>query len=220
MADNLYIQGNVRQTVAPNLPAGVMLQPNINNRADLLFAQALPPLTEIVRLGRSWDVRIASGSAFTFVAALPTTRAELVLYNGEGAGGPSYVIDSVYCLAISSMAAAGSISLLAQIVETASAPTDDAAQLITSRSGKTGYSGRARRAVAQTTMTANKWSLLETSISGGSATAQIGLAAYARVNGGLIIPPGAMLGVNTVAGTAVGTAVMGVVWHEVQLDLG
>jgi hypothetical protein len=70
------------------------------------------------------------------VNAWPTTRAELVLYNGEPAGGKSYVIDSAFMADISSAAAAQSKALLAQLVAAATAPTDDTAQLITSRSGR------------------------------------------------------------------------------------
>src|SRR5258708_4563727 len=79
--------------------------PAVNERGDLLTAWSLPPKTELAKLGQTWDVRIASGSAFTFVAAYPTTRAELVLFNGEAAGGKCYVLDSAWCLSITSMAA-------------------------------------------------------------------------------------------------------------------
>jgi hypothetical protein len=88
------------------------------------------------------------------VNAWPTTRAELVLYNGEPSGGKSYVIDSAFMADISSAAAAQSKSLLAQLVAAATAPTDDTAQLITSRSGRAlfgaAYSGKAKRALANT----------------------------------------------------------------------
>mgnify|MGYP007100049530 CR=1 FL=1 len=169
--------------------------------------------TEIARTGGLNTVRIASGNAFTNVAALPTTRAELVLYNAEVSGGACYVIDSVWYLGITSMAAAGSVALIAQIVVAPSAPTDNTSQLITNNRGTT-YAGRATRAIAQTTAVANKWELLNSSQNGGAATAQIGLASYAECWGKFVIRPGDMFAVNAVAGTAAGTAIMGITWAE------
>jgi hypothetical protein len=210
--------GMVRDTFRTNLSASVPGPGAIGVGGDWLIANSLPTKTEMSRQGQLWDVRIASASAFTHVAALPTTRAELLLYNGEPtSGGKVYVIDTIWSLAISSMAAAGSVALIAQFAPGIAAPTDDTAQLITGRSGKT-YGANAKRAVAQTTMTANKWTLLAMSQSGGSATAQIGLAALADVYGSYILRPGDTLGVNLVAGTAAGTSIMGISWYEVQLN--
>lgn len=214
------LRGRTRRTTVPDYGDGHEDAPQMNPRGELLLAQALPPKTELARLGQTWTARIASGSAFTHVAALPTTRAELALYNGEPSGGKCYVIDSVWHLAISSMAAAGSVALIAQIAPGVAALTDDSAQLITGRNGKVVYGGYAKRAVAVTTMVANRWEVLQSSNSGGGATAQIGLASYADVYGGWILKPGDTFGVNVVAGTAAGTAIMGVTWHEVQLPIG
>ena len=176
------------------------------------------PKTEFARYGCLNTVRIRSNDAFTHVAALPTTRAELVLYNAEPTGGNCYVIDSVWHLGITSMAAAGSVAIVAQIVPSASAPTQDTNQLITNNRGST-YAGRAKRAVAQTSAVENKRELLASSNSGGSATAQIGLATYAECWGKFVIRPGDMFAVNVVAGTAAGTAIMGISWAEYQLNL-
>lgn len=166
-----------------------------------------------------WCVRIATGSAFTFVAGMPTTRAELVLYNGESTtNGKSYVIDSVWALGITSAAAAQQMAIIAQIVPSATAPTDDTNQLITASAGQNSgtYNGLAKKAVAQTSMTANKWELLDWTNS-VAATTTIGLAMYANVNGKLIVKPGCMLGVNVVAGAAAGTCIMGISWGESNL---
>lgn len=176
------------------------------------------PKTEFARIGALNCVRIASGNAFTHVAAFPTTRAELVLYNGEAAGGNCYVVDSVWHLGITTMAAAGSVAVIAQIVSAPAAPSDDTAQLITSNRGTT-YAGKAKRAVAQTSAVANKWELLQSSNSGGAATAQIGLASFAECWGKFVIKPGDMFAVNVVAGTAAGTAIMGISWAEYPCNI-
>src|SRR4051812_35298353 len=68
----------------------------INGRGDQRVSQALPPKSELARLGLTYTCAIATASAFTYVNAWPTTRAELVLYNGEAGNGKSYVIDSVW----------------------------------------------------------------------------------------------------------------------------
>ena len=193
-----------------------------NGRGDLLVAQSLPPKAELVRLGGSWSARIATGSAFTYVAAWPTTRAELVLYNGEVAGGKSYIIDSAWLYNLTSMAAAQHIVMLAQLVPVvATVPTDDTAQLINSLSGKTAYSGRAKRAVANTAagQTTNLWDIISTSHP-SAMTTNLGAAIYTELFGKYIVPPGGVFALNAVAGTAVGTAIIGVTWHEVQLTLG
>jgi hypothetical protein len=211
-----------RTTVQDNADGANTGKPAINSRGELLISQTLPPRAELTRLGNTWEARMATGSAFTFVAGYPAstgTRAEFILYNGEASGGKTYVIESVWCLGITSMAAAGSIVLLGQIAPAITAPTDDALQLITGRTGKT-YAGNARRAVAVTTMTTNRWSVLGNSINGGSGTAQIGLAAYADVWGSWLLKPGDTFGMNAVAGTAAGTAILGITWSEVQLYHG
>jgi hypothetical protein len=178
-----------------------------------MFGDPFLPKTEFARIGALNTVRIASGNAFTHVAAYPTTRAELVLYNNEPTGGACYIIDSVWHLSITSMAAVGSVAIIAQIVASPAAPTDNTSQLITSNRGTT-YAGRALRAIAQTTAIANKWELLASSNNGGSATAQIGLASFAECWGKFVIRPGDMFAVNVVAGTAAGTAIMGITWAE------
>lgn len=208
------IEGTARGS-RPNLGEGSQ-NISLNNGGEIVVAQGIPSKAEMCRLGKLNTLRMASASAFMHVAAYPTTRAELVLFNGDPL--KSFIIDSVFDLAITSMAAAGSIALLAQIVPSAAVPVDDSSQLITVCTGAN-YGGSGKRAVAQTTAIANKWELLAPSFNGGGATAQIGLAAYAEVWGKLIIPPGSMLALNLVAGTAAGTSILGVTWFEAILNL-
>lgn len=217
---DLYsLKGRTRQLNVSAFGEGVEDVPAQNMRGEWIVSPGQLSRTELVRLGQSWNAHIATASAFTFVAALPTTRAELVLFNGEPAGGKSYILDSAWVLGITSMAAAGSIALIGQHVPAATAPTDAGANVLTtSRIGKT-YGGNAKRALAQTTMTTDKWELLNTSNNGGAATAQIGLAAWADLYGGWILRPGDMFGLNAVAGTAAGTAIAGITWHEMLLPM-
>ena len=222
MADPIVLNGNVRKTARPHLPEGSYYAPNITNGAEFIVTQGLPPKAELVRLGLGWTARIATASAFTYVAAWPTTRGEIVLYNGEAALGKSYIIDSAWMYNITSMAAAQHQTLIGQLVPVvATAPTDDTAQLINSLSGKSGYSGRARRAVANTAagQTTNLWDVLATS-QASAMTTNLGAALYAELWGKYIVPPGGVFALAGIAGTAAGTATIGVTWFEVQLDLG
>jgi hypothetical protein len=206
-----------------NLPQGGDIQMTFNNRGDQLYAQALPPKAEIVRMGYMWTCRQTAAAAFTHVAALPTTRAELFVMNNEPSGGKCYVIDTVWSLNVTtSMAAVNQLGLIVQIVPAATmvAPTHDATtSFIDSRNGKASYTGNMKRAVAQATgCFTDLWTLLATSVY-TTAAATLGTATFAEVWGGLIIPPGAGLGINLVSGIAVGKSIVGFSWAELQLPL-
>lgn len=200
----------------------------MNNRGDLCMAPALPLKTELVRLGGSYSAVIPLANHFTTVAALPTTRAEILLWNGEPGNGRSYVIDSVWFVADTTQAAATQVALLGQIVSQTgasaqvTAPTDNATikPLINSRNGKSTYGGKGRVAIANTSFAiADKWEGLPGS--GTAASASIGLYAFADLQGSHILPPGAVFCANAIVGTAAATsATMGIAWHEVLLDLG
>lgn len=220
MGIGTYIAGWVRSTSATNYGDGSESLLATNNRGDLCVAQSLSPYAEGVRLGDTWQTGHATASAFTNVAAMPTTRAELVLYNGEPAlGGKSYVIESASFISLTSVAAAANVTLIAQIVASGTAPTDDANQLITSQSGRPTYGGRARRAVANTAFAvANKWQALASAPTGVAAS--IGLCVRAQVDGQLIVPPGGILCLNAIVGTAVGTSLIQVIWSERQIVVG
>lgn len=217
-----YVSGVVKAgTDIYNSPAGGEMPAHFNNRGDHLIAQSLPAKTELTRMGQTWDCAIATANAFTYVAAWPTTRGELVLYNGELATGKSYLIDSAWLYNITSMAAAQAMTLIAQIAAVATVPTDDTAQLISSPSGRVGYNGKGKRAIANTAagQTTNLWRVLATSQM-AAMTTNLGAALFAELYGGWIVPPGYVFALNAVAGTAAGTAIIGVRWHEVQLTLG
>lgn len=189
----------------------------MNPRGDLCIAEGLPIKTEIVRMADTWTCTIATGSAFTYVNAWPTTRAELVVYNGDPV--KSLVIDTAFMVDVTTAAAAQAKSLLAQIAPpgAAAAPANDTAQLIYGRTGKS-YSGNVKRAVANTAFAlTNKWELIATVNTPN--TASISTGCYVDLYGGWVIPPTAALCLAGVASTAAGTAIIGVTWHEVVLPI-
>lgn len=204
-----------------NYPDGVETRAVMNARGDLSVAHGLPPKSELTRLGNTWSMTLPAANHFTPVAALPTTRAELVLYNGEPGGGKSYLIDAVYGVVDTSIAAAAAMVLLGQLVPSSTtALTDNTSILINSRSGKPSYGGKAKKALGSTAYgIADRWEALQGAQPAGPS-ASIGLAAYAECYGGFIVPPGGFFLANAIFGTAAGTALLGIVWHEVQLPLG
>jgi len=211
MPDPQY--GVVRGGTPPLYGEGSTSQVQINCRGDQLVSISLPPKTEITQQGGTWTTMIPTGSAFTNVAGMPTTRAELALYNGYASDGASLVIDQITFLSLTSVTAAANVSIIWQVA-TAAALTDNTAVLINSPIGLT-YGGLAKRALAVTTMTANKWTVA--AAGGAGAAASIGLGVVANIDGGIIVSPGQTLGVNAVVGTATGTSIMGITWHEIKL---
>jgi hypothetical protein len=193
----------------------------MNTRGDLSVAAGLPPKSELVRYGNSWMTATPTANAFTYVAAWPTTRAELVLFNNEVGGGKAYMIDSAFVYGITSMGAAQPLTLIGQMVAPGiAAPANNTALVITSRSGKPNYGGKALKAIANTAFAlANAWEVLATSLV-PAPTTNLGAAVQVELAGGFIVPPGGAFCLNAVAGTAAGTAIVGVVWHEVQIPLG
>ncbi len=212
MALNLTLYANVRQT-GPEIYGSGQSMVDQNPRGDLCIAHALLPKTELARLAKTWYVMIPTGGAFTNVAGMPTTRAELAIYNGY-TDTTCLVIDQVWFASLTSITAAASITLIAQVIQVA-ALTEAATTLITSPLGKV-YSGSVLKALAVTTMVANKWSIIGT---GSGPAASIGAGVVAEVGGSIIVKPGFTLGVNAVVGTAAGTSLMGILWHEVALPI-
>lgn len=205
--------GLVRGQSRPNASEGADTRIGVLNGGEVSVAQGLPPKTEIVRLGNSWNCAIPTGNAFTNVADMPTTRSELALYNGDST--KTYVIDSIWYLSLTSITALSNATLIYQVGFPA-ALTDNTAILINSPRGLT-YNGRAKRALATTTMVANKWCAVAAATQ--AATASIGFGVVANIDGGILVTPGGTLGVNAVLGTATGTALMGISWHEVTLNV-
>lgn len=218
--------GTVRVTDIFNSPAGLAQSLVVNNRGDLSVNQALPERAELVRMGRSYAAQIATANAFTYVAGFPTTRAELVVYNNASSGGVSLLIDHVWMYGVTSMGAAQPITLVGQLTAAGAvaAPTDGTTTIVqTSLSGKTvglTRAGVALFALANTAFAvANHWQVLGTSLV-PAPTTNLGASVEAFCYGRYIVPPGASFCLAGIAGTAAGTAIIGVEYHEVQLALG
>jgi hypothetical protein len=69
-----------------------------------------------------------------------------------------------------------------------------------------------------TTAAANRWFIVGTTEVTAATT--VGAAVTAACDGRYLVAPGCTFNLAVVAGTAAGTCIWGVEWHEVQLPLG
>jgi hypothetical protein len=214
---------SARSSAGPSNPQTQVQQ---NTRGDLLMAQSLPERTDLVRLGGSYHASIPTGSAFTTVAAWPTTRAELVLSNIALAGGKSLVIDRIWAAAIVTEAAASAFTIVCQISPAGlvAVAANNAAVLQRNLNGKGGanVSANASLALANTSFgIASQWDVPDQFQIATLAAVGVGQMSVAKINGGYVVQPQATFLMNLVLGTAVASAGMiGVVWHEANLDVG
>jgi hypothetical protein len=178
----------------------------------LIVVNAMPTNAELVRLGDSWQAMQAA--AVAPVVALPTTLAQLTLWNGEPAGGKVYLIDSIMTMvAVSAAAATGIGHAVLMNLGTKAAPTS-AGLILTGLSGKA-YGGNAIVAVGAT-VTDDKWAPFGNALD--APASQIAFTVDVPVNGLYIIRPGGMFSVACLANTVTTITVKtGIRWHEVQL---
>lgn len=193
----------------------------LNNRGDLVVAQSLPELTEIVRLGNSWQINATTGQAA--LTALPTTVAGLTLTNNEKANGKSYAIDSFGSAEeVVDASQTDVTALFAMINKLASvAPSGGSVETTwISLSGRSNYGGSG--AVKRGATVANDgWTPHNTS---GAQMAAAAAGANFKVNEALVrgmylVPPGGSFSVQAVKAAAAAAAqqFFFVRWHEVQV---
>lgn len=194
---------------------------------NMYMAAGLPERAGVVARGASYHASIPTGSAFTTVAAWPTTRAELVLSNVAPAGGPCLIIDRIWAATIVTETAATEMTILCQVSPAGlvTPATDNTAVLVRNLNGKSGANQRSANAALAMANTAfavaSQWDVPDQTLTLGPGATSVGQAATARINGGYVIQPQATFCMNLVVGTAVAaTGIIGVVWHEAMLDLG
>lgn len=223
MADSID-QMAVRGRSDFNYPEDNDSQPNINNRGDQLIAQALPELTELVRMGVSWQVALSTGLAA--LTALPTTVAGLSLWNGEtGASGMparQYAIDAFGSWEAVADATQPNITALfaCNNVSPVTAPTATALT-IRGLSGNA-YGGKARP-VSALTVTNDGW--FPHASEGNAYNALTGAGGLqwrvneVRCKGLYMVKPGGCFNVQAVKAVAAAAAqqFFFIRWHEVMM---
>lgn len=215
------IAGRVRGLFAGNYPENREdEQLHLNTRGDQIVVPGLPELTELVRMGDSWQVALTAGLAA--LTALPTTTAGISLWNGEAGGGKSYAIDAFGSWEAVADATQPNVTAIfaMQNVAPVTAPTATAL----TKQGLSGnvYGGKAR-SVTTLSVTNDGWFAHATD--GNAANGLTGAGSFQwRVNevkcrGLYLVKPGGMFNVQAVKAVAAAAAqqFFFVRWHEVQL---
>ena len=195
-----------------------------NTQGAILIAPSLPLNTEIVRLGNSYVTGTATASAVAPVAALPTTAAHFVLWNGEpqDGTGKSYLIHRCGFTTIASAAAVIQMQLIGHLstVPVAAIPSNTAAVGIKSLSGR-GTQSRASAGSTVTIVNNGDWHPIGPAVLSLAATATIALGGDFDVNGVYIVPPGGIFSLAVLCSAAGGeTCAHFITWSEVNIALG
>lgn len=196
-------------------------QVHITSRGDLIIAQGLPELTELVRIGDSWQLTSTTGQAA--LTALPTTTSGLSLNNTEPANGKCYAIDSFGSIEEVVDATQTDVTALFAMLNKRGSAQASAGTLetgYTSLSGRAAYGGSASTRRGATVVNDN-W------FGHGTPGAQLAAAAAganwklneALVRGLYLVPPGGTFSVQAVKAAAAAAAqqFFFIRWHEVQL---
>ncbi len=191
----------------------------LNEDNEQLVAQGLPPYAEMTRLGGGFSAIQTAATAGLVVR--PGTTSAITLWNGEGTGGKSYVIDRFFTHNLVSTAAIHQFGIWACVHPTGmTAPGVDIAASATNVTGNAGkkYSGASQVGVAETVVN-NGWypwgsgnQISVTNLTPGSHDS-------VEVGGRLIVPPQGGISLQVVSGVVGDTFTTGLSWYEVQLAL-
>ena len=217
------IYGAVRQSSRRAFASGGNQSLDLNQGGDLLASLGLPERTEVVRLGDSYSAQMPAASALTLLITIPSTLAGLSLQNGEASGGKSYIIERFWVKAVTSMASACALTPLSQLVPAGTAQVaDDVTVLRMSLSGKASPAGSTAAKIVMASTApgclTDKWN--HHASAQVPATTNIATVVEVLCYGRYIVPPQASFNISVQESVSGGTAILGVEWHEVLLDLG
>lgn len=200
----------------PDANVGIL---TINGRGEVLTAESLPSLTEVARMGA---YRCCQTAAVNSVTAVPTTTAQVTLWNGEQDNRKSYVLHSVSTVVQASSFGGGlNVQLLGCL--NARKGANPAGTLLTIR-GTAGqqYMGKGVAALART-ITNDGWFPLGQALDG----TQLTTAAYDMTSsvltwyaqGSIVLLPGYQFSISviTAAGAGLCTVRSAMRWQEVVL---
>lgn len=211
---DVTIFGRVRGAVRTLFGAGGA-EPALSDGGELIVAQGLPELTELVKLGNSAHILSAATAALT---AVPTTVAGHSLWNGSDSR--SYAIDSFGCVEIVTDATQqNSLAMFAMMTRGQVAPPVDAGLARGTMSGG-GYGGQART-VAGATVEDHVWTPHGPATPGATAFAgAVWRVTEVQARGLYLVPPGGQFNIAAVKSVATASQIRYFIrWHEVQLQL-
>ena len=215
------IFGSIRQAARRLYTSGGVQSVDMNLGGDLIASQGLPERSEIVRMGLSFSAQIPAGSAWTLLITIPTTLSNLALQNPNTTSSKvCYVIDRFWVKNVTSEASAGELTPLSQLV-----PPGTALAAATSGIVVNNLSGSSNSSSAQITLATtatgcitDRWN--HHASRGQSETTNIATCVEVQCYGRYIVRPQASFNINAQESVSGGTAICGVEWHEVVLDLG
>jgi hypothetical protein len=209
--------GYVRSTTIPAYAQGSSNSLQLTERGELLIAEGLPRLVDLVRQGSSW-VKLTDEVACVN-AALPTTTAPHTIWNGEPAGGKTYIIDRLNWTCTTSAGAAGHFSMCCMLNAATAATqvaTADTATAVTVLDGKA-YSGNLKTSHTCTVVN-DGWftvgGVFETAL-----TATVGCQLDVLLPTPVLLRPGGRFSVGVVAVNATAKGILSVFGHEIQLPV-
>jgi len=208
--------GTVRGTTIPNRADASEGELIITPRGDLMVAQGLPALADIVRQGGSWQIL---GAAIAPLTAVPTTTAGHSLWNGEtGNSAKAYFIDSFGCVEIVTDATQqNSLALFAAMEPGEFASPTDAALTKASLSGRAA-GGTNAKTLASATVT-GVWTPHGPSAPGAAAFAGgVWRVHECQVNGLYMVRPKGLFSIAAAKTVATASQLRYFIrWHEVLL---
>lgn len=210
------MRGTARGTTIPNYAdTNRSADLQVNQRGELIVAQGLPPLAELVRQGGSWQIIGAATAALT---AVPTTTAGHSLWNGEADTGKCYVIDSFGAVEIVVDATQQNGLAMFASMEAGkfTAPTD-AGLVKASLSGRTASQTNARTVAGATV--AGVWTPHGPAAAGASAVAGgAWRVTECKPDGLYVVRPGGLFSIHCAKIAATASQIRFFIrWHEVQM---
>ncbi len=191
----------------------------VTTGGDQYVTQSSAPYTELTRLGDGWSA-IATAAVAALVVR-PSTTAAFTLWNGESAGGKSYVIDRLFTHNLVSTNAKSFFGIWACVHPAGMTnPGEDIAASASNVTGNYGkrYNGNAVVGVAES-VNDNGWYPWTNSVEVATATILPGAHLTADVQGRLIVPPQGGISVQVVCSLITEDFTSGCSWYEAQMQL-
>lgn len=186
-------------------------------RGGMFVQKDLPDYTQLVNENAVWS--FTEASAVAAVTAVPTTTAQVTLYNNEASGGKSYVIMAVFGTQVGNGAALNSWHLmhLVQLASPTTRPTQDIARASIGghKTPSTTYGGNAIIDLAATVVD-DLWKPIGP-FAGTTVASLTGTSIYFWMHGSVILAPGGEYSLVGVASATGITTRLGMTWAEVQL---
>ena len=191
------------------------------DKGEALVAAGTAPYEETTRDGFAFHVK--STSAIAGVTAIPTTGANIGLFNNAADGGKSMIIDAIWAILIVAEGTLGQCGLIYAVGQTRVSALTSAFTVRKSN----GYGTASTICIAATggsILNADPGTTSAWMATGETANITVhtlpGVILFAPINGRVIIPPGRQFGINIMSNHVNNTFISGAMWHEKVLKLG